>query len=99
MAKPASGALAAALAGNLLGPEVNQVRKGVWENCVYYAGDGFVYHLRVTKHGKGPRVEIAGKRAVGEYLRWVDGLFAPGQVPDEKNAVHFRAARALREML
>lgn len=99
MPKPATEALATALAGRLLGTQGNQIRKGLWENCVYYARDGFVYHVTATRQGKGPQVKIAGKRTVGEYLRWVDGLFAPGQLPDEKNAVHFRAARALREML
>jgi len=99
MPKPVTEALTTALAGRLLGTQGAQVKKGVWENCVYYARDGFVYHVTVKTHGKGQRIEIAGKRTVGEYLRWVDGLFAPGQLPDEQNAVHFRAARALRELL
>jgi hypothetical protein len=40
-----------------------------------------------------------GKRKVGEYLRWVDGLFQPGTLPSENNAIHFRAARKLRELI
>ncbi len=99
MAKYTPDALDAAVGGTLLGADGSQVRPGVWENCVYYARDGFVYHVTADLTGKKRRIAIAGKRSVGEYLRWVDGLFARGQVPDEKNAVHFRAARTLRELL
>ena len=99
MPKHSPNALATALGGSLLGADGSQVRTGIWENCVYYARDGFIYHVTAEKAGAKLRIAIAGKRSVGEYLRWVDGLFAPGQVPDEKNAVHFRAARMLREML
>ena len=99
MAKRSPNVLAVALEGSLLGVDGAPVSAGIWENCVYYGRDGFVYHVTATRARDRLRVAIAGKRAVGEYLRWVDGLFAPGQVPDENNAVHFRAARALRELL
>ena len=99
MPKESPDALARALAGTLLGADGNQIKPGVWEACVYHGRDGFVYHITAQPRGSASQLRIAGKRSVGEYLRWVDGLFAPGQVPDEKNAVHFRAARTLRELL
>lgn len=88
-----------ALGGSLLGSEGREVKKGLWENTVYLGSDGFVYHI--TAHQGRGRIEtkIAGKRAVGEYLRWVDGLFRPGELPGESNAIHYRAARKLRELL
>ena len=99
MPKHSPDALATALGGSLLGADGGEIKAGVWESCVYYARDGFIYHVTAEKKGTKHRIAIAGKRSVGEYLRWVDGLFEPGQVPDEKNGVHFRAARTLREML
>ena len=88
-----------ALGGSLLGSEGREVKKGLWENTVYLGADGFVYHI--TAHQGRGRIEtkIAGKREVGEYLRWVDGLFRPGELPSESNAVHYRAARKLRELI
>ena len=88
-----------ALSGSMLGNEGREIKKGLWENTVYLGADGFVYHI--TAHQGRGRIEtkIAGKRAVGEYLRWVDGLFRPGELPGESNAVHYRAARKLRELL
>ena len=88
-----------ALGGSLLGSEGREIKKGLWENTVYLGSDGFVYHITAYQ-GRG-RIEtkIAGKRAVGEYLRWVDGLFRPGELPGESNAVHYRAARKLRELI
>ena len=92
-------AIETALRGSLLGSEGREIKKGLWENTVYLGADGYVYHI--TAHQGRGRIEtkIAGKRAVGEYLRWVDGLFRPGELPGEANAVHYRAARKLRELL
>ncbi len=88
-----------ALRGSLLGSEGREVKKGLWENTVCLGSDGFVYHITAYQ-GRG-RIEtkIEGKRAVGEYLRWVDGLFRPGELPGESNAIHYRAARMLRELI
>jgi hypothetical protein len=88
-----------ALKGTLLGSEGREVKKGLWENSVYLADDGFVYHITAYQGRGGIVTKIAGKRAVGEYLRWVDGLFRPGELPGEANAVHYRAARKLRELI
>jgi hypothetical protein len=88
-----------ALKGSLLGSEGREVKKGLWENSVYLAADGFVYHITALQGRAGIQIKIAGKRAVGEYLRWVDGLFRPGELPGEANAVHYRAARKLRELI
>lgn len=88
-----------ALEGTLLGSEGRQLAEGIWENGVYLGRDGFVYHITVkTKRGQ-VKSHIAGKRAVGEYLRWVDGLFRPGELPSASNAIHYRAARKLRELI
>ena len=85
--------------GTLLGKEGAELKKGLWENSVYLGSDKFVYHLTTERSRGGLKTTIAGKRAVGEYLRWVDGLFRPGEIPSEKNAIHYRAARLLRELL
>ena len=85
--------------GTLLGFEGHELQPGLWENGVYLSTDGFVYQLTVAKTRGGLQQKIAGKRAVGEYLRWVDGLFRPGELPGEANAIHYRAARKLRELI
>jgi hypothetical protein len=85
--------------GSELGHQGRELKRGVWENSVYLGRDGFVYHI-TCRQGRGSlQTRIAGKRTVGEYLRWVDGLFRPGELPDESNAVHYRAARKLREII
>jgi len=82
-----------------LGTEGLELAGGLWENGVYLRADGFVYHITARKAQGRVAVRIEGKRAVGEYLRWVDGLFEPGELPTESNAVHYRAARKLRELI
>jgi len=88
-----------ALQGTLLGSDGSELKKGLWENCVYLGPDGFVYQIVAEQRRGGLETKIAGKRSVGDYLRWVDGLFRPGELPDESNGVHYRAARMLREII
>jgi hypothetical protein len=85
--------------GVLLGNQGVELKKGLWESSVYLASDNYVYHLTCEQSKSGLKTAIAGKRAVGEYLRWVDGLFRPGEIPSQENAIHYRAARKLRELL
>lgn len=82
-----------------LGVEGVELKRGLWENGVYLRADGFVYHMTARQARGQIKVKIEGKRAIGEYLRWVDGLFKPGELPTESNAVHYRAARKLRELI
>ncbi|HVF89916.1 MAG TPA: hypothetical protein VNH22_07605 [Blastocatellia bacterium] len=82
-----------------LGVDGSELKRGLWENGVYLRADGFVYHMTARQARGQVKVKIEGKRAVGEYLRWVDGLFKPGELPTESNAVHYRAARKLRELI
>ncbi|HUK91206.1 MAG TPA: hypothetical protein VLZ81_12445 [Blastocatellia bacterium] len=91
--------IAAALAGTLLGNEGREVSKGVWERSVYLGADRFVYQLEPSQARGALTIRIVAKRSVGDYLRWVDGLFAPGELPGESSAIHYRAARMLRELL
>jgi hypothetical protein len=92
-------AIQRAIQGTLLGSDGSELKKGLWESCVYLGPDGFVYQIVVEQKRGGLQTRIAGKRAVGDYLRWVDGLFRPGELPDESNGVHYRAARLLREII
>jgi hypothetical protein len=92
-------AVQVALNGTLLGSEGPELKEGLWETVVYLGTDGFVYHIKARQSRGGLQTTIAGKRATGEYLRWVDGLFRPGELPGEANGVHYRAARKLRELL
>jgi hypothetical protein len=85
--------------GTLLGTDGRAIRGQVWEVGVYLAKDRFVYHLLAEEQGGELKIRIASKRSVGEYLRWVDGLFRPGEIPSESNAIHYRAARKLREVI
>ena len=85
--------------GSLLATDGRELAKGLWEAGVYLGKDGFVYHITATQLQGGVKTRIEGKRAVGEYLRWVDGLFRPGEVPSEASGIHYRAARKLRELL
>ena len=85
--------------GTLLGSEGREMQKGIWESSVYLAGDGYVYHFTAQRGKRGVVVNVSGKRTPGEYLRWVDGLFSPGELPGETSGVHYRAARKLREIL
>jgi hypothetical protein len=83
----------------ILEKDGEELKTNLWENGVYWGADNYVYHL-IAEHGrKGLKVIVVGKRPVGEYLRWVDGLFRPGEIPSESNAIHYRAARKLRELL
>ncbi len=91
--------LQVALDGPALAFEGQELKKGLWENAVYLGTDGFVYHIVARQARGGIQKTIAGKRAVGEYLRWVDGLFRPGELPGEANGIHYRAARKLRELI
>lgn len=94
-----SEAIQIATDGTLLGYEGDELKKGLWESAVYLGADGFVYHINARQARGGLQKTIAGKRAVGEYLRWVDGLFRPGELPSEANGIHYRAARKLRELI
>ena len=85
--------------GILLGSDGEELEKGLWEDSVYWGADNFVYHLNAVHGRAGLKVTIMGKRPVGEYLRWVDGLFRPGEIPSEANAIHYRAAKQLRELI
>jgi hypothetical protein len=85
--------------GTLLGSDGAELETGLWEDSVYWGADNFVYHLNAVHGRRGLKVTIMGKRPVGEYLRWVDGLFRPGEIPSEANAIHFRAAKKLRELI
>ncbi|MBI3653441.1 MAG: hypothetical protein HY231_20615 [Acidobacteria bacterium] len=76
-----------------------ELKPNLWENGVYWGADDFVYHLLAEVGKKGLKATILGKRPVGEYLRWVDGLYRPGEIPSASNAIHYRAARKLRELL
>ena len=88
-----------AIEGTLLGFDGRELKQGLWENGVYLGKDGFVYHITSTQSRGGISKTISGKRAVGDYLRWVDGLFRPGELPGETNGIHYRAARKLRELI
>jgi hypothetical protein len=88
-----------AMGGEPLGIEGRELKKGLWEIGVYLGKDGFVYHITASQKTGGIQTKVQGKRTVGEYLRWVDGLFRPGELPSESNGVHYRAARKLRELI
>jgi len=92
-------AIQIALQGTLLGHDGLELKTGLWESTVYLGADGFVYHIQSHQARGGLQQTIGGKRAVGEYLRWVDGLFRPGELPSEANGIHYRAARMLRELI
>jgi hypothetical protein len=92
-------AIQIALEGALLGFDGRELKKAAWENAVYLGADGFVYHIRSNQVRDTVQQTVQGKRSVGEYLRWVDGLFRPGELPSEANGIHYRAARVLRELL
>ncbi len=83
----------------LLASDGDEIRKKVWESGVYLGEDQHVYHIFFQPWRDDIRGHIAAKRSIGEYLRWVDGLFIPGEVPSETTGVHYRAARKLRELL
>ncbi len=90
---------AIALNSTMLASEGEALLNGLWENGVYLTDNGFVYHITAEREGNALHTEIISKRVIGEYLRWVDGLFKPGEVPAAYNAIHFRAARRLREII
>lgn len=85
--------------GELLGKDGREIKKRLWEESVYLAPDNFVYHFSINQIRGNLNIVVKGKRNIGEYLRWVDGLFRPGEIPSEANAIHYRAARKLRELL
>jgi hypothetical protein len=92
-------ASASALAGTLLASEGRELAKGVWESCVYLGTDGFVYQIEGAQTRGALETRIVAKRRVGDYLRWVDGLFTPGELPGESSGIHYRSARILRELI
>lgn len=92
-------AIQIAIKGTLLGFDGLELKTGLWESAVYLGADGFVYHVTSRVVRDNLQHAIEGKRAVGEYLRWVDGLFRPGELPSEANGIHYRAARMLRELI
>ena len=85
--------------GTLLASEGRELAKGRWERGVYLGTDDFVYELETTQRPGDLRSKVAGKRRIGDYLRWVDGLFRQGELPAEANGIHYRAARQLRELI
>lgn len=93
------GSIQAAVEGAPLEVDGLEVKPGLWEVGIYLGADSFVYHIVAEARRDGIRHTIISKRPVGEYLRWVDGLFQPGEVPSETSGIHFRAARKLRELL
>jgi hypothetical protein len=93
------GSVSAAIEGTPLEVDGLELKTGLWEVGIYWGADGFVYHIVAEMRRGGLHHTIISKRPVGEYLRWVDGLFRPGQVPSESSGIHFRAARKLRELL
>ncbi|HKP12383.1 MAG TPA: hypothetical protein VJZ91_09745 [Blastocatellia bacterium] len=95
----AEGPIKPAVDGAVLDSGGRELKKGLWEVGVYWGTDGFVYHIAAEAKGSGIRHRIISKRPVGEYLRWVDGLFRPGEVPSESTGIHYRAARKLRELI
>ncbi len=95
----AKGPINAAVAGTALETDGRELKKGLWEVGVYWGTDGYVYHIVADAKAGGVAHTIISKRPVGEYLRWVDGLFRPGEVPSESSGIHYRAARKLRELL
>ena len=99
MQKNSADVLERVLSGKLLGSEGRELKKGLYEVCVYLGPDGFVYEVSCEKSKGGLKPRIKSKRSVGDYLRWVDGLFRPGELPGESSAVHYRAARLLREIM
>jgi hypothetical protein len=88
-----------ATGGTPLGTDGSELKRGLWESGVYLGTDGFVYQVTARLARGGIKATIASKRQVGDYLRWVDGLFRPGELPSEVNGVHYRAARKLRELI
>jgi hypothetical protein len=83
----------------LLASEGEQLARGRWERSVYLGADNFVYELETSKAGGEVKSRVAGKRKIGDYLRWVDGLFNRGELPAESNGIHYRAAKLLREII
>jgi hypothetical protein len=101
MSKGAKRKTAAQIAidGTVLGFDGRELKPRLWERAVYLGADGFVYQVSSREVRDGLQHSIEGKRSVGEYLRWVDGLFRPGELPSEANGIHYRAARLLRELI
>ena len=93
------GDLGTITGGTLLASEGEQLARGRWERCVYLGTDNFVYELETRKASGEVKSRVAGKRKIGDYLRWVDGLFNRGELPSEANGIHYRAARLLRELI
>jgi hypothetical protein len=85
--------------GTLLATDGRQLGSDLWDEAVYLGKDGFVYHISADEKRGGVERNILAKRAVGEYLRWVDGLFRQGEVPSQSGGIHYRAARKLRELI
>lgn len=85
--------------GTLLAVDGRQLGGELWDEAVYLGKDGFVYHISAVENRGGVERSISAKRAVGEYLRWVDGLFRQGEVPSRSGGIHYRAARKLRELI
>lgn len=87
------------IAGTLLAVDGRKLGGDLWEEAVYLGKDGFVYHISAAKGEGGADSSISAKRPIGEYLRWVDGLFRQGEVPSQSGGIHYRAARKLRELI
>jgi hypothetical protein len=94
-----NGELGTITGGTLLASEGEQLAKGRWERCVYLGTDNFVYELETSNARGDVKSRVAGKRTIGDYLRWVDGLFNRGELPSESNGIHYRAAKLLRELI
>jgi len=95
----AGGDIGTITGGTLLASEGRELARGLWERCVYLGTDQFVYELETSKGPGNVNSRVAGKRRIGDYLRWVDGLFHRGELPAETNGIHYRAAKLLRELI
>jgi hypothetical protein len=93
------GSIKPAIDGTPLEFDGAQLSEGLWEVGVYWGTDSFVYHIVAENKGGGVTHRVISKRPVGEYLRWVDGLFRPGELPSASTGIHYRAARKLRELM
>ena len=57
--------------GSLLGKDGQELKKGIWETCVYLGKNDFVYYLTAESLRGEIKIRIAGKRTdrVGNLCR------------------------------
>jgi hypothetical protein len=90
-----------AVDGKLLASVGKELRKGIWESCVYLGTDGFVYYIEAARKRADIDCRVIRKNAIGEYLRWVDDIHSKksGQLPSQDMKIHLDAAWTLREII